>query len=48
MDLRELRECRRTYLLLQIQISKKEREISEFEMDFKKSFLLLYNDAIIL
>ena len=27
----------RTYLLFQFQVSKKEREITQFEMDFKKS-----------
>ena len=31
----------RTYLPFQFQMNKKEREICEFEMDFKKSFLLL-------
>ena len=31
----------RTYLLFQLQLSKKEREICEFKVDFKKSFLLL-------
>ena len=32
----------RTYSLFQFQMSKKEREICEFEMDFKKCFLLLF------
>ena len=32
----------RTYLLFQFQMSKKEREICEFEKDFRKSFLLLF------
>ena len=32
----------RTYLLFQFQMSKKEREINDFDMDFKKSFLLLF------
>ena len=31
-----------TYLSFQFQISKKEREICEFEMNFKKYFLLLF------
>ena len=31
-----------TYLLFQFQMSNKEREICEFEMRFKKSFLLLF------
>ena len=39
--LRELRECMNE-LSFQFQMSKKEREISEFEMDFKKSFLCLF------
>ena len=32
----------RTYLLFQFQMSKKERKINDFDMDFKKSFLLLF------
>ena len=32
----------RTYLLFQFQMSKKETEICEFEMDFQKPFLLLF------
>ena len=32
----------RTYLLFQFQMSKEERETCEFEMDFGKSFLLLF------
>ena len=32
----------RMYLLFQFQMSKKEREICKFEMDFKKCFLLLF------
>ena len=32
----------RTYLLFQFQMSKKEREINDFDMDFKKSCLLLF------
>ena len=35
-------ESLRKYLLFQFQMSSKEREIREFEMDFKKSFLLLF------
>ena len=39
------------YLLFQFQMSKKEREICEFEMDFKKAFFCycsnLSNDDII-
>ena len=38
--LRELRECM-NYSLFQFQMSKKERAICEFAMDFEKSFLLL-------
>ena len=30
------------YLLFQFQMNKKEREICEFEVDFKKSFLLAF------
>ena len=39
-----------TYLSFQFKMSKEEREICEFEMEFKKSFLLLFyliNDDII-
>ena len=32
----------RTYSLFQFQMSKKEIELCQFEMDFKKSFLLLF------
>ena len=35
-------ESVRKYLLFQFQMSSKEREICEFEMDFKESFLLLF------
>jgi len=35
-------ESVRKYLLFQFQMSSKEREICEFEMKFKKSFLLLF------
>ena len=35
---RELRKC-----MIVFQMSKKERNICEFEMDFKKSFMLLSN-----
>ena len=37
----ELRECMNVFIV-SLQMSKKEREICEFEMDFKKSFLLLF------
>ena len=35
-------ESVRKYLLFQFQMSSKEREICQFEMAFKKSFLLLF------
>ena len=31
-----------TYLSFQFQMTKKERKMCQFEMDFKKSFLLLF------
>ena len=39
--LRELRECINVFIV-SIPNEKKEREICEFEMDFKKSFLCLF------
>ena len=39
--LRELRECINVFIV-SIPNEKKEREIGEFEMDFKKSFLCLF------
>ena len=41
MVFKGVRECT-NYLLFQFQMSKKEREICEFETDFEKSFLLLF------
>ena len=39
---RELRECMNVFIFLTRNQKKKEREICEFEMAFKKSFLLLF------